>query len=236
MAPPEETLPLRVGVNSSNGEETSNGTDDHRGKKIALGATAIYLVIFAIICLPPMVPLWHPTYYRKLEVEERGWTWVGANSLWLALALFWTLRHVDNGPCVATACLLCSLLWAYLNVVMLCQACRGQLPLLAITDAVVHLVMLGVCLRAAWVGVANKSNKARSDGSPTWRRGFRKWTLVSASLILLVSVIHFLDRPHQRERNGTCNAQYSNFCLLLSWSFDDNVRESIYCMITIRSL
>lgn len=197
MASREETLPLRVSVNNSNNngaEETGNGgaDDDHRGKKIALGATAAYLVILTIVCLPPVVPLWHPTYYdaEQLKVEERGWTWLGANALWLALALFWTLLHVDNGPCVATACLLCSLLWGYLNIVLLSQACRGQLvSLWAVGDAVVDLTMLGVCLRAAWVGVAKKSQKGRrSDGTPTWRRVLRKWTLVSATLILLVGL------------------------------------------------
>lgn len=200
MASAQETLPLRVSVDSSSGAETSNGTGDQMDKKIALGATAAYLLVFTTICVPTMVPVWHPTYYAELEVEERGWTWLGANALWLALALVWTLLHVDNGPCVATACLLCCLLWVSLNIVLLCQACRGQLPLWAIADAVVHLVMLGVCLRAAWVGVAKKSQKARSDGRPTWRRVFRKWALVSASLILLVSVIYVLGRPRP-ERN-----------------------------------
>lgn len=215
MAAPEETLPLRVSVNSSNGPENISSTDDNRGKRIALGATAAYLVIFATICLPPLVPLWHPTYYAKLEIEGRGWTWLGANALWLALALFWTLLHVDNGPCVATACLLCSLLWAYLNVVLLSQACRGQLPLLAIVNAVVQLVMLGVCLRAAWVGVAKKSHKTRSDGRPTWRRVFRKWALVSASLILLVSSSTCCAGPEKEKTLGKkriCRVSSSSSC------------------------
>ena len=187
MATPEESLPLRVSLDSNAGPESNA---DHRGKKFALGVTAAYLVQVTVVCLPAVVRVWHPTFYATLEHEEqRGWTWLGANSLWLALALFWTLLHLDNGPCVATACLLCSLLWAYLLVVLLCQAGRGQLPFWAIANLVVYVVMLGVCLRTAWVGVAKKSHKARSDGSATWRRVLRKWALVSASLLLLVSVV-----------------------------------------------
>lgn len=183
MAAPEETLPLRVRVN---GDGPGNH-DEHHGKKLALGATAAYLLVFTLICIPAVVPLWHPTYYAELGVEQRGWTWLGANALWLALALLWTLLHVDNGPCVATACLLCSVLWFYLSLVLLSQACRGQLPLLAVADALVHLTMLVVCFRAAWVGVAKKSQKARSDGTATWKRVLRKWALVSASATLFVS-------------------------------------------------
>lgn len=190
MATPEESLPLRVSLDS-NGAESSA---DHRGKKFALGVTAAYLVQITITCLPPVIRLWHPIIYATLEPEEqRGWTWLGANSLWLALALFWTLLHLDNGPCVATACLLCSLLWAYLLVVLLSQAARGQLPLWAVADLVLYVVMLGVCLRTAWVRVAKKAQKARSDGSATWRRVLRKWSLVSASLLLLVSAFSWRD-------------------------------------------
>lgn len=184
MATPEESRPLRASLDS-NGPESHA---DHRGKKFALGATAAYLLQVITLCLPPMVRFWHPSFYATLGPEEqRGWTWLGANSLWLALALFWTLLHLDNGPCVATACLLCSLLWAYLLVVLLSQAGRGQLPLSAIAGLVVYVVMLGVCLRTAWIGVAKKSHKARSDGSATWRRVLRKWSLVSASMLFLVS-------------------------------------------------
>eukprot|EP00903_Cladosiphon_okamuranus_P018917 g17399.t1 len=186
MATPEESLPLRTSLDS-NGPESHA---DHRGKKFALGATAAYLLLIAVVCLPPMVRFWHPSLYATPEPEEqRGWTWLGANCLWLALALFWTLLHLDNGPCVATACLLCSLLWAYLLVVLLSQAGRGQLLLSAIADLVVYVVMLGVCLRTAWVGVAKKSHKARSDGSATWRRVLRKWSLVSASLLFSAAFI-----------------------------------------------
>lgn len=185
MATPEESLPLRVSLDSNGPEHHA----DHRARKFALGVTAAYLLQVTIVCLPPVVRFWHPTYYATLDPEEqRGWTWLGANSLWLALALLWTLLHLDNGPCVATACLLCSLLWAYLLVVLLSQAGRGQLPFSAIANLVVDVVMLAVCLRTAWVGVATKSHKARSDGSATWRRVLRKWALVSASLLLLVSV------------------------------------------------
>ncbi|CBJ32967.1 hypothetical protein Esi_0398_0014 [Ectocarpus siliculosus] len=185
MAAPEETLPLRVSVN---GDGPGNH-DGHHGKKLALGATVAYLLVFALICFPAVVPLWHPTYYAELGAEQRGWTWLGANALWLALALLWTLLHLDNGPCVATACLLCSVLWFYLSLVLLSQACRGQLPLMAIADALVHLTMLIVCFRAAWVGVAKKSQKARSDGSSTWRRVLRKWALVSASATLFAAFL-----------------------------------------------
>lgn len=204
MATPEESLPLRVSLDSNGPESTA----DHRGKKVALGVTAAYLVHFTLVCLPPVVRLWHPIFYATLEPEEqRGWTWLGANSLWLALALLWTLLHLDNGPCVATACLLCSLLWAYLLVILLCQAGRGQLLFWAVANLlVVYVVMLGVCLRTAWVGVAKKSHKARSDGSATWRRVLRKWALVSASLLLLVSVfVGFLlgrRKKQQTRQNG----------------------------------
>lgn len=187
MASPEEATPLRVSVNSDGPAATGA---NQLGTKISLGGTAAYLIILSVFCLPPMIRWWHPTFYPTLDVEEqRGWTWLGANSLWLALALLWTLLHLDNGPCVATACLLCSLLWVYLLAVLLSQTCRGQLPLLAVIDGVVCVVMLGVCLRTAWAGVAQKSRKARSDGSATWRRVFRKWALVSASLTFLVSCV-----------------------------------------------
>ncbi|CAN0008114.1 unnamed protein product, partial [Hapterophycus canaliculatus] len=182
MSSPEEALPLRVSVHSDGTEEENT---DSVGEKVALGVTAVYLVAFAAGCLPPLVALWHPD---EQEIDEGGWSWLGANNLWLALALLWTLLHIDNGPSVAMACLLCSLLWVYLNVLLLSQAYRGKLPL-GIVDGVVHevfhLVMLWVCLRAAWVGVAEKSHKAKSDGDATWRRVFRKWALVSASVLLL---------------------------------------------------
>lgn len=185
---PEEGTPLRVSVNS---DGPAVAAANQLGTKISLGGTAAYLIQVAIVCLPPMVHRWHPALYATLDVEEqRGWTWLGANSLWLALALLWTLLHLDNGPCVATACLLCSLLWVYLLVVLLSQACRGQVTLSAVVSGVIYVIMLGViyvCLRTAWSGVAKKSRKGRSDGSATWRRVFRKWSLVSASLTFLVS-------------------------------------------------
>lgn len=204
MATPEESAPLRVSVDGSG----SASNADHRAKKFALGATATYLVQVTLVCLPPMVHFWHPSFYATLGTEEqRGWTWLGANSLWLALALFWTLLHLDNGPCVATACLLCSLLWAYLLVVLVSQAARGQLPLSAVADLVVYVVMLGVCLRTAWVGVAKKSHKTRSDGSATWRRVLRKWALLSASLLLLVS--EYRVARWEGERNNAAERTYT---------------------------
>lgn len=204
MATPEEGTPLRVSVNSSDAPETSA---NQLWTKLSLGGTAAYLVQVTVVCLPPMVRWWHPTFYATLEVEEqRGWTWLGANSLWLALVLLWTLLHLDNGPCVATACLLCSLLWVYLLAVLFSQTCRGQLPLSALIDLVVYVVMLGVCLRTAWMGVSHKSRKARSDGSATWRRVLRKWALVSASINFLVSFgfsaknVPLFEDPHPAQR------------------------------------
>lgn len=181
MSSPEEALPLRVSVNSDE-DEADNTTE-----KVALGVTAVYLVVFSVANLPPLVALWHPD---DQEIDQGGWSWLAANNLWLALALAWTLLHIDNGPSVTTACLLCSLLWVYLNVLLLSQAFRGTLPLGrwdGLVNEIFHLVMLWVCLRAAWVDVAEKSHKARSDGDATWRRVFRKWALVSASALLLVS-------------------------------------------------
>ncbi|CAM9663031.1 unnamed protein product [Scytosiphon promiscuus] len=182
MSSPEEALPLRVSVHSDGPDDDES---ERVGVKVALGVTGAYLVVFTAACLPPLVALWHPD---EQPVDQGGWSWLGANSLWLALALLWTLLHIDNGPSAATACLLCSVLWVYLNVLFLSQAFRGVLPLGRVdglVHEVFHLVMLWVCLRAAWAGVAKKTPKTGSDGDATWRRVFRKWALVSASLLLL---------------------------------------------------
>lgn len=174
----DETLPLTG----------DRGNTRNYGQPAALGNTAAYLIIFAVLCFPPMLPLWHDRYFATLQIEKRGWTWLGANAFWLALALVWTLFHLDNGPCAATACILCSLFWMYMDVILFSQAIRGQLPLLAVVDAVINTALLVLCVRAAWGGVvASPSQKTRSDGSPTWKRVFRKWVLVAASLQLLAA-------------------------------------------------
>lgn len=181
MESQEEVLPL-------NGEQPKNG-HHRRGQRIALGFTSALLLVMAVACLPPAVSLWHPFYYPSLEIEQRAWTWLGANSIWLALALLWTLFHVDNGPCMATACVLSSIYWAYMNVVMIVQWARGQLSLVAIGDFVVHAALLVVCAWAAWTGVSTPSSphSSRSDGSATWKRVFRKWALVFSSAQLFVA-------------------------------------------------
>lgn len=175
----EESVPL-------NGVQQEGG---HRDQKIALGATSASLLFFSVVCLPSIVSRWHPSYYAALAIEQGGWTWLGVNSLLLAVALVWTLFHLDNGPCVATACLLSVLIWTYMDVVLISQAIRGMLSLVAIADFVVQTVLLGLCARAAWGGVASHTHKTRSDGSDTWRRVLRKWILVTASLQLFVAFV-----------------------------------------------
>lgn len=173
----EEALPLN-GVHDKVG---------HQNGRIALGATAAALVLMTLFCIPQVVPVWHDIYFSYTEIEERGWTWLGVTALWLALALFWTLFHIDNGPCVATACLLCSFLWAYIEVILISQWWRDQLHLLAIVDIVAIAVLFALSARAGWGGVASPSHSTRSDGSDTWRRVFRKWVLVATSVQLVVA-------------------------------------------------
>lgn len=175
----EESLPL---VNDGQDRQGK------RGQQVALGATAAYLIALSVLCLPRLVELWHPVYYSTLNIEVRGWTWLGANALWLALSLLWTLFHIDNGPCVATACLLCSVCWAYMDVVLISQAIRRQLPLLAVANFALNTTLLVLCARATWRGVA-RPRKAPSDGTATWRRVFRKWALVVASVQLVLAFI-----------------------------------------------
>lgn len=173
----DETLPL-----------TGNtGRARHNAQPAALGSTAAYLMILAVLSFPPFLDMWHDLYFTSLDVEARGWTWLGANALWLALALLWTLFHLDNGPCAATACILCSFFWVYMDVILVSQAIRGQLPTFAVVDFAIDTALLVLCVRAAWGGVASPSQKTRSDGSSTWKRVFRKWVLVVASLQLLAA-------------------------------------------------
>lgn len=180
MAKSEETQPL-TGVTGGTG---------YRFQQAALSLTAVVLVITTVFCLPPVVPLWHGRYFtHSVEIEQRAWTWLGVNSLWMAMTLLWTVFHPDNGPAAASACLLCALFWGYLDIVVITQWARGKLALVSIADFVVHFALLVFCVRAAWSGVASPVRTSRADGSHTRRRAFRKWALVVCAIQLLCAFI-----------------------------------------------
>lgn len=167
-------------------EEQSRGRQDQR---IALGITAALLIVTAIASLPPFVHWWHHYYFRSNVIEGRAWAWFGINSLWLAVALVWTLVRKDNAPATAVWCFLCALFYAYLDVVVITQWARGQLKVWVVFDFLIHTALLIFCARAAWEGVIYQGHHASTTGSTVKRRMIRKWVLVASSLQLFVAFL-----------------------------------------------
>lgn len=175
----EEELPL------TSGQESTERTDQQRAVKYS----AVFLIFFAISCLPKIAPRWHHVWYPNVEFQQGGWTWLGSNCAWVALALLYALSHPERGLSAPTMCFLCSLFWAYMDAILFSQAIQRKLPFIALFDFVVITWLFVISTRAARDGLELPWDRTRTVRSSTWRRIVRLVVLFSTSLQLMLAFI-----------------------------------------------